>query len=694
MSIQKSFELWLDESGTFENDKLIVDNKMPSHVGGILYDCRDNLKPIISIAPEEGFHATEQPDAEIVYRRFCEISEQNLRLILFQNKERLVIVDDKLTYLEIITEGILDVINRLKAVYGAVHLKILVAIRKDNPKAERIAREKGGAPEDYFIEIKSNDYVKQLRSKILVNGINSGIKEDEWSIEFGSARHDKRLLLCDIVCNTFFTKDTKIKNRVGIEASEYVNRVFNDEKKTWIFSVLNDPETDFFYKYMGENRFGEAISVICQSRNKVSIKRCIDETAERIINLSSASIDLQYSFISAQVQYFINISREYDKCERFLYNLNEFLVPILESVPSNIHTKIAERLKFDLFFSLDTVYSHMGNINASAECEKKCDKLIPMLPQGFETVNYIIKYRLRKIQNQINRFDFAGAERSCTEQINQCANMKSAMLLAVDNYDMNYSELAKAFSMRSQVRTFLLRVYPEKYGVAVEDSNHAIEEFEYEYDIKRHYLTRVHLETEANNANKALEYLAKAFSKEENENIIGGMAAELNAHNPYEIMAYFRLMGEGMLRGFTYAGTMLEELVRKHSLPTIDEEKEVYHPYEIIFWKYATTLAVKGNIKAALKFYDRAQEICFDDQNDLTLICIGLAIEAEMLYFMKKDKDKELKNAEKKFQRNYQRFLRYDPPETMRTLFRKLNELEENEISAETYYAISRRVTY
>ena len=693
--MKKSFELWLDESGTFENDSLIIKNKMPSHVGGILYDCNDSLKALLSIAPEDGFHATEQSDAKFVYSQFCRISDQKMRFVLFQNKERLVIVDDKLTYLEIITEGILDVIKRLKAIYGDVHLRIIVAIRKDNPKVERIVQENGGAPEDYFVEIKSNDYIKQLKSKILVNGVNNDIKEDEWSIEFGSARHDKRLLLCDVVCNTFFTKDTKIRNRVGIEASEYVNEIYSDEDKTWIFSVLNNPETDFFYKYMGEDRIGEALSVICQSCNKASIKRCLNETSERIRSLSSSSIDLQYSFISAQIQYFLNISREYDQCERFLNNLNEFLIPILYDAPSNKQTKIAERIRFDVFFSLDTLYSHMGNISGAAECEKECDKLIPLLPQGFETVNYIIKYRLRKIQNQINRFDFAGAEISCTEQINQCANMKSAMSLAVDNYDMNYSELAKAYSMRSQIRTFMLRDNPEKYELAVQDSDHAIEEFEYEYDIKRHYLTRVQVESEADKESAVLEYLAKAFSIEENnKDVIKLVATDLNTRNPFEVMSYFRVMGEGMLKGFSYAETMLEELTGNHVISGIDEEKADYHPYEIIYWKYATALAVKGNIKSAIKFYDKAQIICFDDHKDLTMMCIGLAIEAEMLYFLKKENEKELKNAEKRFRRDYQRFLRYDPPGTMKCLFKELDEVEEGTIPAEKYFIISRRITY
>ena len=230
--------------------------------------------------------------------------------------------------------------------------------------------------------------------------------------------------------------------------------------------------------------------------------------------------------------------------------------------------------------------------------------------------------------------------------------------------------------------------------MAVEDSNHAIEEFEYEYDIKRHYLTRVQLETEADKEEAVLQYLAKAFSIEESKDLIKMMAAELNTRNPFEVMSYLRVMGEGMLKGFSYAETMLEELTRNHVIPNINEEKADYHPYEIIYWKYATALAVKGNVKTASKFYDKAQKICFDDQEDLTLICIGLAIEAEMLYFLKTANDKDLKNEEKRFRRNYQRFLRYNPPETMKSLFKELDEVEDGVIPAEKYFFISRRITY
>ena len=694
--MKNTFELWLDESGTFENDNLIVKNRMPSHVGGILYDCRDDLKPILSIAPEDGFHATENSDANYVFDQFKKISEQKLRLVLFQNKERLVIVDDKLTYLEIITEGIIEVIKRLKAIYGDIHLKVFVAIRKDNPKAEEIAREKGGNPGNYFIEIKSNEYIKQLKNKMLVNGLNRNIKEEEWSIEFGSARHDKKLILCDVVCNVFFTKDTKIKNRVSDEASKYVNSIYEDRDKTWKFSVLSDPETDYFYKYMGENRVGEAISVICQGRNKATISRCMNETVNKIKSLSSSDINRQYGFITAQIQYFLSVSREFEKCESFLLNLNEFLIPILYDVPSNNQTRMAERLKFDIFFSLDTLYSHTGNIKATVECEEECDKLIPQLPQGFETINYLINYRLRKIQNQINRFDFEGAETSCTTQIEQCLNMKNAMLLAVDNYDMNYSELAKAYSMRCQIRTFMLREEPSKYRAAVKDSVNAINEFEHEYDIIRHYLTRVQLETEASEENKAMKYLAKAFLvNADDTDVFELMAAALSTKNPFEVSAYFRLMGEGYLRNFSCSEKMLEAMNKYSAHPDLGSEKKSYHPYEIIYWKYATALAMKGNLRAAIRYYERAAQICLDDQDkELTMMCIGLAIEAEMICFLMKEDEKEAKRVEKKLRRNFQRFLSYQPPETMKRLFTKLEGSENKVLSAEDYLEISRRVTY
>ena len=40
----RPFELWLDESGSFDKDNLILKNdKMPSLVGGLLFDCSKDL---------------------------------------------------------------------------------------------------------------------------------------------------------------------------------------------------------------------------------------------------------------------------------------------------------------------------------------------------------------------------------------------------------------------------------------------------------------------------------------------------------------------------------------------------------------------------------------------------------------------------------------------------------------------------
>lgn len=149
-----------DESGSFSEDNLLLDNRMPSHVAGILYDSANPIDPIIGCAPEVGFHSTEQEDANILYEKFMEIAEKNIRFIIFQNKERLLLVDDKITYLNVLTEGIVQLLKRLKNIYGEFKLTILIAKRTDNPQIKEDTEKYGS--NGYITLIKKNEYVKRL----------------------------------------------------------------------------------------------------------------------------------------------------------------------------------------------------------------------------------------------------------------------------------------------------------------------------------------------------------------------------------------------------------------------------------------------------------------------------------------------------------------------------------------------------
>ena len=125
----KIFNLWLDESGDFRNDDKKKKNELPSLVGGILTEGGSfSDQAVQSILPEEGtYHSVERNDQLDRFRRIREklFVNRNNRFVVFNNQECVMIVDNNLTYLNIIAEGILQLIKDLKTRYGNIRLNIL-----------------------------------------------------------------------------------------------------------------------------------------------------------------------------------------------------------------------------------------------------------------------------------------------------------------------------------------------------------------------------------------------------------------------------------------------------------------------------------------------------------------------------------------------------------------------------------------
>src|SRR5699024_4428711 len=118
------------ESGEFKYD----DNKRrnPSLVGGVLVKRGD-----ITEASAERFigrktiHYTELNDGAENMRLLEWVKQNKGEFVVFQNKERVKIIDGDTTYLNVLAEGIIRLLSHLSAVHQDFMLRILIATRKN-----------------------------------------------------------------------------------------------------------------------------------------------------------------------------------------------------------------------------------------------------------------------------------------------------------------------------------------------------------------------------------------------------------------------------------------------------------------------------------------------------------------------------------------------------------------------------------
>lgn len=679
--MKKEFDLWLDESGDFNNDSKKVKNGYnPSLIGGVLIEkgklSESQVKGIIGT---ETFHCKDMhtsAEIEEQFIRFKKIAEKDLKIVIFNNEECIMILDNNITYQNIMAEGILQLLGHLKTIYVDVKLNIFLDRRRDTTKAEKT-----------YVDV--GEYIKKIEEKIVLE--DNGISREDFTIRDGSGTSNKDLMIADIVCNTILTRNSKKFSDNGY--SEYINKVYNDKDKTIVFTVLQHVLEKEFNKLMGTGRLGEAVAVLCQSDDKKIIAKCMEKVDSSLMEMKSYDIDFHYKFIELFIKYSLDINRNYKRCIILLENLLEYFLPVLRS---RAGSGISDRFEMDIKFYMLTLYTHMGDIKNAIKCIENCDKYIASLENNWKTIEYRFQYSNRKIVNRINMFDFGRALQESEELVEKCNNIKEAIeLWAEDGAKIKFDELAKALGSQVQIYTFMLREQPGLYEEAVKISDAAIGEFGTEKDIQRQYTYRSQLETEKKEYDNALKYLFKANGLPEDASI-KELAVKTEENSSYNHSAYIRLMAEGTLQGWDKSREMYGIISKSRIINDIlekmekQDEKVIQHPYEIILWKWGSYETENNMLSAGMEKMEKAAMICFQNE-ELTLHFIGLAILFELYAAALKYSLKNQKGILKKLKKNYNHVYGMELPESMENIFKNINF---NDGSWEYFYNLSRKITY
>lgn len=680
------FELWLDESGDFENDyeKIKAGKKThPSLIGGMLV--ADNSFPdsfVKNIIPESGtYHSVAEIDQ---LSRFKAIEEKlfkndHNRFIVFNNQECLMIIDNNLTYLNVISEGIMQLIINLKARYGDICLKVVIANRIDTTK--------GAASENSIVD--SDEYVKRLKEKLIISSLEKNISDSEWELNTASARKDKRLMLADIICNTFYTRNNTKK--FDEEQRRYIEEVYCDVSRTVVFTVFESVLEKNFKNYLIENKIGEAIASVCLSDNTDLIGRYFSLLSSNYNSCGIHEVALHYRFIEAYIEYYIKVVRNFDLCIVFLNNLLDHYVPLLMDYKTKASVDYAKRMSLDINFYMLTVYTHMGKVKEAQNIEIECDRKIQLLPDSLETVNYRIKYEIRKVNGLINTYNYTHALSVSDRLVEKCREVKEFLDLISDNKKIYYEELGKALGTRLQIKAFLLRFDRSLYGSAIFDFDEAVDNFSLPDDKKRQYLYRVKLETEYGNYEEAFKYLLATLDLNNDKLKPKDIWENIYKQSVFVVEAFIRLISEGLMNKWERAGELFSVINNSDYIVRLYLEEQSYHPAEIILWKYATSCYLNGETNACDKYYNRAIDICYEDNNNITLNVIGIAIEFEYISFLM---DHQISKAKTRLKRLRKRWEERDDDYEQDIIKNVFGDVDFQSKNSEYYMNLSRMVTY
>lgn len=620
-SMRTELELWLDESGEFKYD----DNKRrnPSLVGGVLvkkgHITEESAQQFIG---RKTIHYTELNDGSENMKLIEWVKQQNGTYVIFENKERVQIIDSDTTYLNVLAEGIIRLLSHLSAVYRDFTLRVLIATRKRMSDEEE---RKSGI-------IEKHRYEKLLRERIIVGLAREALtNKNDWDyhIEFDDARTSYRLMLADGICNTYLTRTATRK--FTEEQRVRIKQLYDDE---YIFSFFEHTRKAQLKRLLAEGNLAEVIFECYLDSNRDIKDEFLTLALERLAIYHEHGQQLQLDIITHKIATFIKFDRNYT-----------YIKPVLESMQDDLLTRLNTNsidiptFDLDIILYLYTVYTHEGSTKAIEQDRLFLEKLheVKDIMKKFE---YFNMYTLRRAINEKNMLNIEGAIKDSTKAIRVLEEMVDLMEILDEDIELGsdlqkYEVLGKAYGTRGQGYMMLIQEDESNFQKAIDDFSRALEHFQLNRDKERQYLYTSQAYAEAGKLDEAITWLYEATFIEREDDKFKLLLQTLKnleiGQIIYRYHTYFKILESAVRHDqLSLADELYDALARENiHVDQLRAQYEMVHPMQFILWNYATYLFAKGRDRQAHSYLDEAIERC--ENKGLTIQVIQLGMFAEKI---------------------------------------------------------------
>lgn len=655
-----NYELYIDESGDFSSDDLNR-NRIASFVGGVLCPSKAVSGQTIDRMIDGPIHAMESYDKERFFSIIESLLQKGCRIVLFENNDRIRVQDGDTTYLNIITEGLTKLLRDLhnEDPEALIDISILIATRQNSEE-----REKGNT-----IRIAENEYLRRFEEKMLVSLGRNKIDHVTFTISFANAQKDKRLMLADIICNTWISRKAKVKFTAEDRAK--IADLYKDSIR---YEVYEDPDAGYLRRLISENRIGEAIAQLCAhprlKKNLVDIQSYL---LERIAKEYPKDRELYFSYISLKLGQF-NRGRYFKAGIEFAENYKEYiLMPLTEKKETR---EAAEFWIFDTDFYLVTMFDHIGDADQCAEAANRCNARIKAVSRSWEHIDYYFKFRIRELNQMMGRFEFERILELSTHLIDVLQTAKE--LFSMIGTDVGETAtvrsdlLGKVYGVRLEAYINLLHDHPEYFDEALQTSDFALAEFTRDYDIRRQYEYRCLLFVTARKPDEALDSLLQAFGFEYSQDVfakmIDGIFVMGRKTDVFSLMHYTNVMLLMREKDDPRAKAMKDALMNCARFVNEAENspEDDDYPWNMILWNVGRYWRLEGNYKAANERISRALAITERHKSEKTMYSFAVCIAADQLNWELRTNGKNADGYLKQFNTHFTRMTKMDLADTMR----------------------------
>jgi hypothetical protein len=670
-----SFDLYLDESGNFEEDAF---NKKhaPSLVGGLLMPSSLASNDYFERLIPDNTHAMVAYDKE----RFFSILDQLLadggRFVIFSNEERLNIVNGDTTYLNILAEGIVKLLRNLRVQYEEFELHVLVATRQAVSYKQDM-----GYGEKENVRIEQEQYFQRLDEKIILAMGHDHIPGAELSLQFASATREKKLMTADIICNTYLTR--KARQKFTEEDRQRIALLFENQI---IYPVFENGGVTYIKRLFIEERYGEVLYHLSSAPNLTGLADLRRQLFFILAKTDDKVQDSYFSYVSLQIGQYNN-SRDFSDGIHFAegYKKN-VLVPLQAFLVEQTELQGAENLSkrirywtFDTDFFILTMADHMGNTTKCAEYLQRCRENIEAIDHSWEHIDYYFTFCIRELMCLMGQFDFKAVLDKSKKLVEIFTETKElfGLIGAYDGLDTKPKSelLGKINGIRLQAYTNLLHEHPDVWEDALAASDAALAEFTSPSDVSRQYQYRCLLMVEAGKPQEALACLLQSCNiSVDTPNALKMFvnAAYQNAKHPnsFSLMHYANVLRALAEVNDSRVPEMANALVQ-HPLFAEDLKsgEKAGHPWNLIFWNMSKYYRIIDQYKKAETLYKQALKLTKEHPEKATMYSFALSMTADWAVYCKERNAKEAGKAEREYQDVRERFLKMDIPMKMKEWF-------------------------
>ncbi|SHG45938.1 hypothetical protein [Ornithinibacillus halophilus] len=656
-------ELWLDESGDFVSDH--KDYLNPSLVGGVLVEKGDITEESARQMIGKDYVHFNQEGGHENMALLEAIKEKHGELVIFQNKERVKIIDGDTTYLNVLAEGIIQLLLRLSAMYGDFELDILIATRKNMEKGYGI--------------IEEQEYEERLRERIIVGLARKVLtRKNKWKydVHFGDARKSSRLMLADGVCNTYLTRTS---SKFTSEQKDRIEELYQNQ---FIFSFFENSPRQDIERRLAEGDISEVIFECFLESNKEFKEPYLSIALEQLQELDEYGQRIQLRNISSEIETFIKIERNYHFIRPVLIAMQEELLPKLKEFDIEM-----PEFHLDIILYLYSLYTREGSMKAN-EQDRLFMEQLALVKDIMVKFEYYNLYKLRRAIHQKNLMDIHGSIADSTKAISileemvQLLDLLEDEALDTDEPDM-YETLGKAYGTRGQGYAMLIHQDKQNLEKAIDDYDQALKHFTIDVDEERQYLYKAQAYSEGEEFEKAISCLFQASEVDQNAGLEGLLRTFKEEEVPREIYKYFtyyKIMAASKVSGNDALADKMYEALNQENI-SVDELGANYrsiHPMQFIYWNMAIYLFKKGKDKLANTYLNNGIERCDSQYSGVTIKVIQLGMYAEKLRItMEKGNNQQIEHVKNEL---HGRFNTLKKAPNARFIFEYLQEIDETQL--------------